>query len=185
MRPVALWGALVLTATAAARGAEAEPPPAPVFPGHPAVATYTKEIAFDGSLARLGDGAAAAGGGFALGAFYAPWLSVAGAVDGGFYLRDPRQYFDARGVARLGWPKPVGPFFFYAALGVDVFFVERVAGSHAFSEAFGLTGGIGAFANLTDQLRLRLEARDEWLVANADGLDHNLFVTLSFVTLFR
>lgn len=169
----------------ASRAAAADPPPAPVFAGHPALSTFTKEIIVEGSALRLGDGTAAAGFGFSIGVFFAPWLSLVGGVQGGFALTDARQFYDTRGALRFVWPEPAGPIFFYGALGVDVFFIEQVSGSHAFSEAFGVAAGLGAFANLGARVRLYVEARDAWLVANADGLDHNLFVTLGVATLFR
>jgi hypothetical protein len=172
----------------AATSSASEPPQrAPVFEGHRDLTIFTKEASLEASLARLGDGAVTATFGLAVGAFYTPWLSLTGGTQFGLGINGARQIYDMRAALRFGLPTPIlGAIFPYAALGPSVFFhAQDNTNNNAFTRSFGLLGAVGAFANLAERIRLRLEVRDEWLLSDAQGLDHNLFVTLAFVTLYR
>lgn len=164
----------------------AEEPPAPVFPGHPWLSTYTKEVSLDGSAARLGDGKWVAAGGSSMAAFYTPWLSIQGAAQGALGLGGGRQTYDTRALLRFIWPQPVlSRLFFYGGIGVTVFFFEQTAQSDVFRRGLGPVGAVGVWAQLTDRMRLRAEVRDQWLVFGQTDLTHNVFATLSLATQYR
>ena len=159
---------------------------APVFEGHADLSVRTKEVALEGSATRLGDGKFALSGGAAVGAFYKPWLSLLGAANFSPGFFGTRQHYDTRAVARLIYPEPVvGHLFVYTGVGVAVMFMEDPVDSDLYRRGFGLVGALGAFYQLGEKFRVRLEARDHWLVVNGDGLRHNVFATLSLVTLYR
>lgn len=159
---------------------------APVFDGHADLSVRTKEAALEGSATRLGNGEYTLSGGAAVAAFYTPWLSLLGAAHFSPGLFKTHQTYDTRAVARLIYPEPVvGHLFVYTGVGVTVMFYEDPLDSDVYRRSFGLVGALGAFYQLGDKIRLRLEARDHWLVVNGDGMRHNLFATLSFVTLYR
>jgi hypothetical protein len=146
----------------------------------------TKEVALEGSATRLGDGRGTLSGGAAVGAFYKPWLSLLGAANFSPGFFGARQHYDTRAVARLIYPEPiVGHLFVYTGVGVSVMFMEQEVDSESYRRAFGVVGAIGAFYQLSEKFRVRLEGRDHWMLANGDGMRHNLFATLSFVTLYR
>lgn len=176
---------LVVSVVSWAGVARADEPPAPVFDGHPMLATYTKEAALEGGAARLGDGRWSLAAGSSLAAFYAPWFSLQGAAHTTLRPGGGPQTYDTRAVARFGTPRPLaGRFFFYAGGGFTVFFVEQAAGG-AFDRGLGPVVDVGAWAQLGDRVRLRLDVRDHWLVFGKTDLAHNLFVGLSLVTLYR
>ena len=176
--------ALLLSRAAAAQPPPVDPPKPPIFDGHKDLSIHTKEASAEASFTRLGDGSLTASGGLAVSAFYTPWLSLLGGATFSPGIGGARQTYDTRGVARLIYPEPLlGPVFLYAALGATVFFYEDKPPSY--TRSFGLVGGLGAFMNLGERLRLRLEARDHWLLTNGDGMRHNMFFTLAFVTLIR
>ncbi len=158
----------------------------PVFEGHPALTIRTKEVAVEGSATRLGDGHATLSGGAAVASFYKPWLSLLGGATFSPGLLGARQHYDTRAVARLVWPEPiVGSLFVYAGVGASVFFYESERASNDWRRSFGPVGALGAFAQVADKFRIRLEARDHWLFVRSEGMRHNVFVTLSLVTLYR
>ncbi|MBI2390309.1 MAG: hypothetical protein HYV09_12035, partial [Deltaproteobacteria bacterium] len=184
--PSSLAGLVFVAATAGAATARAEPPAAPVFEGHPDLVTRTKEVSVEGSYSRLGDGRSTVSGGAAVATFYTPWLSLLGGANfsPGFFAA--RQHYDTRAVVRLVWPEPlVGHLFAYVGGGVNVFFFEDEVDSERYRRAFGAVGAIGVFQQLSGKFRLRLEARDHWLLAGGAGMRHNVFVSLSLVTLYR
>lgn len=159
---------------------------APVFEGHADLSTRTKEVALEGSVTRLGDNRWTLSGGAAVGAFYKPWLSLLGGAtfSPGFF--GARQHYDTRAVARLIYPEPlIGHLFVYGGVGVTVWFLEDPLDSETYRRAFGVVGAIGSFYQLGERFRLRLEVRDHWLLSNGDGMRHNVFGTLSLVTLYR
>lgn len=178
--------ALVLTAFAISTPTRAEPAAAPVFEGHPELVTRTKEVSVEGSYSRLGDGRSTLSGGAAVATFYTPWLSLLGGANfsPGFFTT--RQHYDTRAVVRLVWPEPlVGHLFAYVGGGVNVFFFEEEVDGERYRRAFGAVGAVGVFHQLFGKFRLRLEARDHWLLAGGAGMRHNVFVSLSLVTLYR
>lgn len=146
----------------------------------------TKEVALEGSATRLGDGRATLSGGAAVAAFYKPWLSMLGAANFSPGFFGTRQTYDTRAVLRLIYPEPVvGHLFVYTGAGVAVMFYEDPLDSDVYRRAFGLVGALGAFYQLGERFRVRLEVRDHFLVVNGEGMRHNVFGTLSFVTLYR
>jgi hypothetical protein len=167
-------------------GAVAQEDTTPVFPGHSDLVVRTKEVALEGSATRLGDGSTTLSGGGAMAAFYKPWLSLLGGATFSPGLFRTRQHYDTRAVARLVWPEPVvGRLFVYGAAGLTVFFYEEPRDGDAFRRALGPVFGAGAFYQISDRIRIRLEGRDHWLFSGGDGMRHNLFGTLSLVTLYR
>lgn len=157
-----------------------------VFEGHADLATRTKEVAVEGSVTRLGDGKTTLSGGAAVGAFYKPWLSLLGGANFSPGFLGARQHYDTRAVARFVYPEPVlGHLYVYAGVGVSVWFFESPPESDTYRRAFGVVGALGAFYQLGERFRLRLEVRDHSLVVNGDEMRHNLFGTLSLVTLYR
>lgn len=159
---------------------------APVFEGHQDLTLRTKEVALEGSVTSLGGGRATLSGGAAVAAFYKPWLSLLGAANFSPGFFGARQHYDTRAVARLIYPEPlVGHLYVYVGAGVSVWFAEEPIDSESFRRAFGFVGALGSFYQLSERFRLRLEVRDHILVVNGEGQRHNLFGTLSFVTLYR
>jgi len=157
---------------------------APVFEGHPDLVTRTKEAAFEVSLARHENGDLVPAAGFAVAAFYTRWLSLLGAAHFTATL-DRRQHYDTRALARFIYPEPIAGIFFYGAAGLTVFFRESEARDSAYSRNFGVVASAGGFVNLGESFRLRLTARDHWLLLPDEGRGHSRFVTLSFVVLYR
>jgi hypothetical protein len=158
----------------------------PVFEGHADLTTRTKEVALEGSVTRLGDGKVTLSGGAAVGAFYKPWLSLLGAANFSPGFFGARQHYDTRAVARLIYPEPlVGHLYVYGGAGVTVWFYEQPTDSETYKRAFGVVGALGTFYQLGEKFRIRLEVRDHFLLVNADGMRHNVFGTLSLVTLYR
>lgn len=157
-----------------------------MFEGHADLTTRTKEVALEGSVTRLGDGRATLSGGAAVAAFYKPWLSLLGAANFSPGFFGSRQHYDTRAVARLIYPEPlVGHLYVYAGVGLSVWFFEEPRDSERYERAFGVVGALGSFYQLSEKFRLRLEVRDHVLVINAEGMRHNVFGTLSLVTLYR
>jgi hypothetical protein len=149
-----------------------------VFPGHPMLTTYTKEIALEGSVALLGDGNTATAVGAAVSAFYRPWLSFLG---GATFSVGKRKHYDTRAMVRLVYPSPLfGRLFPYASAGVTVFFPETEPHSNEYERHLGPVFGGGAFVQISRQTRVRLEVRDAWL-PDGRSLEHNGFMTLSLV----
>lgn len=158
----------------------------PVFPGHPMLATYTKELALEGSAVAFGDGAAATALGAAVGAYYRPWLGMTG---GAAFSIGRRKHYDTRALLRLVWPWPLfGRVFPYATAGAGVFFPERCARlgpcGNDYERWFDVVYGGGAFVQVTERTRVRLEVRDAFL-PGAGALEHDGFVTLGLVLLAR
>jgi hypothetical protein len=163
--------------------AEEDPP---VFPGHRDLTVRTKEVALEGSYVRLGDGTSTLASGAAVAVFYKPWLSILGAAHFAPGFFDTRQTYDTRAVIRLVYPEPiVGHLFLYGGVGGTVLFYENPNDSDAYRRGFGVVGAIGAFYQLFERFRVRVEARDHWLLSNGGPMRHNVFVTLSLVTLYR
>ncbi len=180
--PLASLVLLVLTASGSAHAADGTP----VFEGHPDLVVRTKEVATEGSFTRLGDGKVTLSGGFAVATFYKPWLSLLGAANFSPGIFGTRQHYDTRAVARLIYPEPIaGHLFVYVGPGVSVLFYEDPVDSETWRRAFGPVLAIGAFVQLFERFRIRLEARDHWMVVRGEGMRHNLFFTLSLVTLYR
>lgn len=139
----------------------------------------TKEVALEGSLTRLGDGRMTLSGGAAVAAFYKPWLSLLGAAQFSPGFFGTHQHYDTRAVARLIYPEPiVGHLFIYTGAGVTVMFLEE--DDKRYRRAFGVVGALGAFYQLGEKFRIRLEVRDHFTFT-----EHYLFTTLSLVTLYR
>jgi len=158
----------------------------PVFPGHPDLTVRTKEVALEGSYVRLGDGRSTLASGAAVSTFYKPWISILGAAHFSPGLFDTRQAYDTRAVVRLIYPEPiVGHLFVYGGLGATVLFFEEPNDSDRYKRAFGGVAAVGAFYHLLERFRVRVEVRDHWLMFNGGGMRHNVFATLSLVSLYR
>jgi hypothetical protein len=177
---------LALALLLLAGNAQAEEDEAPVFPGHRDLTVHTKEVALEGSYVRLGDGSSTLASGAAVAVFYKPWISILGAAHFAPGFFDTRQTYDTRALVRLVYPEPViGHLFLYGGVGGTVLFFEEPNNSSSYQRGFGVIGAIGAFYQLFDRFRVRVEARDHWLLYNGDLMRHNVFVTLSLVTLYR
>lgn len=182
MRLIA-FALVLLTTAGSARGDDDE---TPVFPGHRDLTVRTKEVALEGSYVRLGDGRSTLASGGAVSTFYKPWISILGAAHFAPGFFDTRQTYDTRAVIRLVYPEPVvGHLFVYAGGGGTVLFFEEPNDSDRYKRGFGVVGAVGAFYHLLDRFRVRIEARDHWLLSNGDGMRHNIYVTLSLVSLYR
>lgn len=183
MRPLALTLGLVLLCATAARADDED---APVFPGHRDLTVRTKEVALEGSYLRLGDGRSTLASGAAVAVFYKPWISILGAAHFAPGFFDTRQTYDTRAVVRLVYPEPiVGHLFVYGGFGGTVLFFEEPNDSDRYTRGFGVIGAAGAFYQLLERFRVRLEARDHWILSNGEGIRHNIYVTLSLVSLYR
>ena len=160
-------------------------PQGPVFPGHPMLSTYTKELALESSVAVFGDGHASGAAGAAVSAFYRPWLSFLGGATFSFGGTHSRRHYDTRVALRIVYPEPIfGRVFPFALGGVTVFFPETAPRSNTYDRQFGFVLGGGAFVQVTPQTRVRIEVRDAWLPASA-ALPNNLFVTAGLVYVVR
>ena len=182
MKRVALAVLLVSSAAGTAH-ADEEPP---VFPGHRDLTVHTKEVALEGSYVRLGDGTSTLASGAAVSVFYKPWISILGAAHFAPGFFDTRQTYDTRALVRLVYPEPVvGHLFVYGGVGATVLFFEEPNDSDRYKRGFGAIGAVGAFYQVLERFRVRVEARDHWILVNGDDMRHNVFVTLSLVTLYR
>jgi hypothetical protein len=158
----------------------------PVFAGHPHLTIRTKEVAFEGSFVRLGDGTSTFATGAAVSTFYKPWLSLLGAAHAAPGFFGSRETYDTRAVARLIWPEPFfDRLFLYVGAGATIFFFEDPKDSKTWKRAAGAVAAVGAFVQVADRFRVRLEVRDHFNFLGQDGLPHNVFVTLSLVSLYR
>lgn len=158
----------------------------PVFPGHRELSVHTKEVALEGSYARLGDGTSTLASGAAVAVFYKPWISMLGAAHFAPGFFNTRQVYDTRAVARLVYPEPiVDHLFVYGGVGATVLFFEEPNDSDRYKRSLGAVAAVGAFYQPFERFRVRVEARDHWMLFNGEGMRHNLFVTLSLVTLYR
>ncbi len=154
------------------------PAAGPIYPGHPMLATYTKEVALEGSAVAFGDGQRATALGAAVSAFYRPWLGFLG---GASFSIGKRNHYDTRAMVRLVWPEPLlGRVFPYASAGATVFFPETAAGSSVYDRHLGVVFGGGFFVQVSRQTRVRFEMRDAWL-PDGKALEHNGFLTLALV----
>lgn len=159
----ALSCALVVWAGAA----HAEEPP--VFPGPPELTRYTKEVGLE-TTASLLDAGGAVGFGATVSSFYAPWLaSLAGATYSPRGFAD-RERWEARAGARLVRPTPIfGSVFGYLVLGGGLLFTEAEEAEGTYRRALTGIVGLGAFTNIGDRVRLRLELRQHFrLLGEAD-----------------
>ena len=185
----ATCSALVALASATAHADVGEdthaPAPVAVYEGHPMLTSKTKETSLDVTGYRLRDGSAL-GFGAGLAIAYNPWLSLSAAVSMVPAALGPRAHSETRTLLRFNLPEPVLERVVpYAGLGVTTLFSETAAHSGSFTPSFGLTAAIGAFAQLSDSMRLRLDVRGLMIVVGDADTRFAGASTLSLVTLFR
>jgi hypothetical protein len=136
-------------------------------------------------VVAFGDGRVSSALGASVAAFYRPWLSFLGGATFSLGGMHSRRHYDTRALVRVILPFPIAERIFpYANLGVTVFFPETEPRSNVYDRQLGLVYGAGAFVQVTNHTRVRLEARDAWLPASG-ALEHNVFFTASLVIVVR